>query len=50
MRKRAMTDAAQAVLDDLGFNLPAAALLSDLTIGQQQLVRRRARRCAAPSF
>lgn len=38
MRKRAMTDAAQAVLNDLGFNLPAAALLSDLTIGQQQLV------------
>jgi ABC-type sugar transport system ATPase subunit len=26
------------VLDDLGFGLPAAALLSDLTIGQQQLV------------
>jgi ribose transport system ATP-binding protein len=38
MRKRAMTDAAQAVLNDLGFNLPAGALLSDLTIGQQQLV------------
>jgi ribose transport system ATP-binding protein len=38
MRKRAMTDAAQAVLNDLGFNLPAAALLSSLTIGQQQLV------------
>ncbi|TCM53120.1 monosaccharide ABC transporter ATP-binding protein (CUT2 family) [Rhizobium sp. PP-F2F-G48] len=38
MRKRAMTEAAQAVLNDLGFNLPADALLSDLTIGQQQLV------------
>jgi ribose transport system ATP-binding protein len=38
MRKRAMTDAAQAVLNDLGFNLPAAATLSTLTIGQQQLV------------
>ena len=38
MRKRAMTDAAQSVLDDLGFNLPAAAILSILTIGQQQLV------------
>lgn len=38
MRKRAMTDAAQAVLNDLGFNLPAGALLGDLTIGQQQLV------------
>ena len=38
MRKRAMTDAAQAVLDDLGFNLPANAELGSLTIGQQQLV------------
>ncbi|KQU92692.1 ATP-binding cassette domain-containing protein [Ensifer sp. T173] len=38
MRKRAMTEAAQSVLDDLGFNLPAAAALGSLTIGQQQLV------------
>ncbi|ABR62052.1 ATP-binding cassette domain-containing protein [Sinorhizobium medicae] len=38
MRKRAMTDAAQGVLDDLGFNLPANAELGSLTIGQQQLV------------
>ncbi|OCO99577.1 MULTISPECIES: sugar ABC transporter ATP-binding protein [unclassified Ensifer] len=38
MRKRAMTDAAQRVLDDLGFNLPAGAVLGSLTIGQQQLV------------
>ncbi len=38
MRKRAMTDAAQGVLDDLGFNLPANATLGSLTIGQQQLV------------
>lgn len=38
MRKRAMTDAAQGVLDDLGFNLPANATLASLTIGQQQLV------------
>lgn len=38
MRKRAMTDAAQSVLDDLGFNLPAGAVLGSLTIGQQQLV------------
>ncbi|MCF3639947.1 ATP-binding cassette domain-containing protein, partial [Rhizobium sp. TRM95111] len=38
MRKRAMESAAQAVLDDLGFNLPAAARLGSLTIGQQQLV------------
>lgn len=38
MRKRAMTDAAQGVLDDLGFNLPAGAVLGSLTIGQQQLV------------
>lgn len=38
MRKAAMERAAQAVLDDLGFQLPAAALLGSLTIGQQQLV------------
>jgi ribose transport system ATP-binding protein len=29
---------AQKLLDDLGFSLPAAAILSSLTIGQQQLV------------
>ncbi|MDO9416819.1 sugar ABC transporter ATP-binding protein [Pararhizobium sp.] len=38
MRQGAMNKAAQAVLNDLGFNLPAAAMLSSLTIGQQQLV------------
>ncbi|MGJ7042537.1 ribose transport system ATP-binding protein [Shinella sp. BE166] len=38
MRKGAMERAAQAVLDDLGFLLPAGALLGSLTIGQQQLV------------
>ena len=38
MRKREMERAAQVVLDDLGFGLPAAASLSSLTIGQQQLV------------
>ena len=38
MRKAAMERAAQAVLDDLGFQLPAGALLGSLTIGQQQLV------------
>ncbi len=38
MRQRNMVKAAQAVLDDLGFNLPAAAELGSLTIGQQQLV------------
>ncbi|WP_075291901.1 sugar ABC transporter ATP-binding protein [Pararhizobium arenae] len=38
MRKRQMEKTAQAVLDDLGFHLPAAAVLSSLTIGQQQLV------------
>jgi ribose transport system ATP-binding protein len=38
MRKKQMERTAQAVLDDLGFGLPAAALLSSLTIGQQQLV------------
>jgi ABC-type sugar transport system ATPase subunit len=26
------------ILDEIGFKLPAAAMLSDLTIGQQQLV------------
>lgn len=38
MRKKQMVNMAQTVLDDLGFGLPASALLSDLTIGQQQLV------------
>ncbi|MET0747902.1 MAG: sugar ABC transporter ATP-binding protein [Rhizobium sp.] len=38
MRKRDMVKAAQVVLDDLGFGLPAAAMLGSLTIGQQQLV------------
>ncbi|MBB3540403.1 MULTISPECIES: sugar ABC transporter ATP-binding protein [unclassified Rhizobium] len=38
MRKKEMERMAQAVLDDLGFGLPAHVLLSDLTIGQQQLV------------
>ncbi len=38
MRQGAMERAAQGVLDDLGFNLPARALLGKLTIGQQQLV------------
>ena len=34
----AMVREAQAILDDLGFKLPAAAPLSSLTIGQQQLI------------
>ena len=38
LRHRAMIRAGQAVLDDLGFKLRADATLSDLTIGQQQLV------------
>jgi ribose transport system ATP-binding protein len=38
LRKREMTQAAQRILDDLGFNLPSEAVLSSLTIGQQQLV------------
>ncbi|HEX6566635.1 MAG TPA: ATP-binding cassette domain-containing protein, partial [Chthoniobacterales bacterium] len=33
-----MIRAGQKILDDIGFHLPAAALLSTLTIGQQQLV------------
>ncbi|KQT57349.1 MULTISPECIES: sugar ABC transporter ATP-binding protein [unclassified Aureimonas] len=38
LKKREMTRAAQQILDDLGFQLPADALLGSLTIGQQQLV------------
>ncbi len=38
LQHRAMTRAAQALLDDLGFNLPAHVPLASLTIGQQQLV------------
>ena len=33
-----MVREAQKILDEIGFKLPAAAMLSDLTIGQQQLV------------
>jgi ribose transport system ATP-binding protein len=36
--KRRMERDAQKLLDDLGFSLPARAVLSSLTIGQQQLV------------
>jgi len=38
LQHRAMVRAAQKILDDIGFRLPADALLSALTIGQQQLV------------
>jgi ribose transport system ATP-binding protein len=38
LRDRAMVAEAQRLLDDLGFDLPAAAVLGDLAIGQQQLV------------
>jgi len=38
LRKGEMTRKAQAILDDLGFQLPAHVLLGDLTIGQQQLI------------
>jgi ribose transport system ATP-binding protein len=38
MRQRQMEREAQKILDDLGFRLPAKAILSSLTIGQQQLV------------
>jgi ribose transport system ATP-binding protein len=34
----AMVRAGQKILDEIGFHLPAGALLSTLTIGQQQLV------------
>jgi ribose transport system ATP-binding protein len=38
LRNRAMVAEAQRLLDDLGFDLPAGAVLGDLAIGQQQLV------------
>jgi len=38
LQHSAMVRAGQKILDDIGFHLPAAALLSTLTIGQQQLV------------
>jgi ribose transport system ATP-binding protein len=38
LRKRRMVREAQATLDNLGFSLPADAVLGSLTIGQQQLV------------
>jgi ribose transport system ATP-binding protein len=38
LQKREMTRAAQRILDDMGFHIPAGAVLGNLTIGQQQLV------------
>ena len=38
LQTRQMERAAQAILDDIGFQLPAGAMLGELTIGQQQLV------------
>src|SRR6476469_3374581 len=38
LKHREMVREAQKILDEIGFLLPAGALLSDLTIGQQQLV------------
>ncbi len=38
LQHRDMVREAQKTLDNIGFSLPAAALLSTLTIGQQQLV------------
>jgi ribose transport system ATP-binding protein len=38
LQSRAMERAAQAILDDLGFQLRADVVLGSLTIGQQQLV------------
>ena len=38
LSKRAMAKAAQKIMDDIGFKIPVDALLSNLTIGQQQLV------------
>jgi len=38
LNQKAMVREGQALLDELGFNLPAGVLLSSLTIGQQQLI------------
>ena len=38
LQHRAMVRAGQKILDDIGFKLNAAVILSSLTIGQQQLV------------
>ena len=38
LQKRVMVREAQRILDEMGFSLPAGELLSNLTIGQQQLV------------
>jgi len=38
LQKREMTREAQKILSDMGFDLPAGEMLSNLTIGQQQLV------------
>ncbi|MBV9652992.1 MAG: sugar ABC transporter ATP-binding protein, partial [Acetobacteraceae bacterium] len=38
LQHRTMVRDAQAILDDIGFNIRAGATLSSLTIGQQQLV------------
>jgi ribose transport system ATP-binding protein len=38
LQHREMVREAQKILDEIGFKLPAPALLSSLTIGQQQLV------------
>ena len=38
LRHGAMVRAAQKIIDDIGFKLDASAILSSLTIGQQQLV------------
>ena len=38
LNHKAMLREAQKLLDELGFDLPAGAILSSLTIGQQQLV------------
>ncbi|OWV86831.1 ABC transporter ATP-binding protein [Rhizobium sp. R693] len=38
LRKKEMVTRAQAILNDIGFDIPAGAQLDSLTIGQQQLV------------
>ena len=38
LRKKDMTRETKRIMEDIGFHLPAAAVLGNLTIGQQQLV------------
>jgi ribose transport system ATP-binding protein len=50
LQHRAMERDAQKILDDIGFQLPAGAVLSSLTIGQQQLVAAARAATRGPKF